>query len=174
MPSITIFLVFYKMQSLQVLTSLKVCLECTPPLSFLGTLRPAAYSKIGFHHRRLHSKACNVTLNGISNMLWTAIITKIFFFAVQAPITNSSSMSVIYSNDLLKTYNIMRTITLINPVIIYWEIRLNNCVNNISHNFWQPIFASSKISTLGKFPPVKLGPGKLSPENSHPENSHPE
>ena len=29
--------------TLQALTSLKICLECTPPLTFPGSLRPAAY-----------------------------------------------------------------------------------------------------------------------------------
>ena len=41
MPSITTFLVFYKMQFWQVLTSLKTCLGHTPSMPFSGTLRPA-------------------------------------------------------------------------------------------------------------------------------------
>ena len=77
----------------------------------------------GFHNRRLYSKACNLTFNGVSKILWTVTVTKIRFPSLlyKTPLTNSSSMLVIHSNsnDLLKTYNIIRTINLINPVFRY-------------------------------------------------------
>ena len=74
-------------------------------------------SKKGFHHQPLYSKAYKLTDN-ISKILWTVTITNISFSAVQNSDNefNSSYMLVIHSNNLLKIYNIIRTITLINPV----------------------------------------------------------
>ena len=73
-------------------------------------------SKKGFHHQPLHSKPYKLTVNGISKILWTVTITNISFSVVQNSDNefNSSSMLVIHSNNLLKIYNIIRTITLIN------------------------------------------------------------
>ena len=82
----------------QVLTRLKICLKWTPPPTFPGILKPAAYlgknsttdvyilkhnsncfSVKGLHHRCLYSKACNLTLDGISKIPWTGTATRIFF-----------------------------------------------------------------------------------------------
>ena len=72
-----------------------------PPLLFPGILKPAAYqgkdstdvyilklnanyfSIKGLYHRRLCSKSRDLTLNGISKILWTATITKMFFSIIQ-------------------------------------------------------------------------------------------
>ena len=80
------------------LTRLKICLKWTPPLAFSDILKPAAYLGKNFtidvyivkqnsncfsikrlHHRCLYSKAGDLTLNGISKILWTGTTTKIFF-----------------------------------------------------------------------------------------------
>ena len=75
-------------------------------------------SKKGFHHQPLYSKAYKLAVNGIFKMLCTVTITNISFSVVLNSDNefNSSSMLVIHSNNLLKIYNIIRTITLINPV----------------------------------------------------------
>ena len=107
--------IFYKMTGSQQPEDL-LRMHSTTDFSWYCT---ASYlSKKGFHHQPLHSKPYKLTVNGISKILWTVTITNISFSVVQNSDNefNSSSMLVIHSNNLLKIYNIIRAITLINPV----------------------------------------------------------
>ena len=114
--------IFSKVQFWQVLTRLKICLKWTPPLTFPAILKPAAYlgkdsttnvyilkpkancfSIKGLHHRQLVSEARDFTLNGISRILWTGTITKIFFSIMQHTcnkfffhVSNSFKQSFVY------------------------------------------------------------------------------
>ena len=67
-------------------------------------LKPKAncFSIKGLHQRCLYSKACSLTLNGISKILWTGTITKTFFSVMQhTTVTNSSSLLAIHWNNPL-------------------------------------------------------------------------
>ena len=99
----TLITIFSKVQFWQAPTRLKICLKWTPPLTFPSILKPAAYLAQdstpdvyflkpkancfyvkGLHHRRLYSKACDLTLNGISKILWISLIS---FLLHNIPIT---------------------------------------------------------------------------------------
>ena len=81
-------------------------LKIDSTLTFPGIIKPAAYlgknyttnvyilnhkancfSIKGLHHRRLYSKARELTFNGISKILQTGTITKIFFLLFNAPVS---------------------------------------------------------------------------------------
>ena len=104
--------IFYKMQFWEVFTSLKICLECTPPLTFPGTLKPTAYLKTDSTTGTLF-QSLQIDFQWISKILWTVTMTKISFSVAQNNYNKFFFHVVIDLNDPLKTYNIIRTITLI-------------------------------------------------------------
>ena len=82
----------------QVLTSLKICLECTPPLPFSWYPKAGYLFIKGFHHQRLYSKTCDLNLSGLSKILWMVTVTKISFSVVQ----NTCNKFFFYASNLLK------------------------------------------------------------------------
>ena len=103
-------------------------LRCNFDRTFLGILNPTTYlgkdsisdvyilkpkancfSIKGLHHRRLYSKARELTLNGISKILWTGTISKIVFPIMQ----HTCNKFFFHVSSLFKqsfVYKIIRTV----------------------------------------------------------------
>ena len=143
------------MQFWQVLTRIEICLKWTPPLTFPGILKSAAYlgkdstsdvyilrskancfSIKGLHHRCLYSKARGLTLNKQDTL--NSYHNQNFFSIMQ----HTCNKFLFHISNSFKQSFVCK---IIRAAIFLFSDQINqclqNCVNNISL-FRQPIFTS--------------------------------